>query len=70
MLAVALALLASPQSCVEVQQQCRACTTVAGRQQCSNIGIACQPVRRICRAPDKHARRAPAAGPKEHSTQR
>ncbi|MFV1917834.1 hypothetical protein VPH46_00225 [Sphingomonas sp. MJ1 (PH-R8)] len=68
MLAVVLALLASPQSCVEVQQQCRACTTVAGRQQCSNIGIACQPVRRICRAPDK--RQTPATPPKERAERR
>ncbi|RXZ35021.1 hypothetical protein EO081_05065 [Sphingomonas desiccabilis] len=70
MLAVVLALLAGPQSCIEVQQQCRACATGAGRQQCSNIGIACQPVRRICRAPDKQVRQAPAAGPKEHAERR
>jgi hypothetical protein len=70
MLAVVLALLAGPQSCTEVQQQCRACTIVAGRQQCSNIGIACQPVKRICRPGDKPGKQTPAAGPKERSGQR
>jgi hypothetical protein len=70
MLAVALAFLAGPQSCTEVQQQCRACTVAAGRQQCSNIGIACQPVKRICRASDKPGKQTPAPGPKARPGQR
>jgi hypothetical protein len=61
MLAIALALLASSQSCTEVQQQCRACKVVAGRQTCSTVGIACQPVKRICRPAGEQARQAPAS---------
>ncbi|MFZ3483318.1 hypothetical protein [Sphingomonas sp. 3-13AW] len=70
MLLVVLALLGSPQNCTEVQQQCRACTVVAGRQQCSNIGIACQPVKRICRPADKTAKQEPAKARRERPGQR
>lgn len=41
-------LLAAPGGCVEVKQQCRACTSSDGKQRCSHTGIACQPSRRIC----------------------
>ena len=42
--------LAAPQTCVDVKQQCRACTTIGGKPVCSTPGIACQPLQRICRA--------------------
>jgi phosphoribosyl 1,2-cyclic phosphodiesterase len=45
---VALALASSP-ACVDVKRECRACTTANGKQRCSNAGIACQPLKRICR---------------------
>jgi len=48
MLLMMLMLLAAPEACVDVKQQCRACTFSDGKQRCSNIGIACQPSRRIC----------------------
>ena len=48
MLLTLVILLAAPEGCVDVKQQCRACTFSAGKQRCSNIGIACQPSRRIC----------------------
>ncbi len=41
-------LLAAPEGCVDVKQQCHACTSSDSKQRCSNIGIACQPSRRIC----------------------
>ncbi|MFV0623129.1 hypothetical protein ACBY01_03830 [Sphingomonas sp. ac-8] len=65
MLALLLALAANPQHCTDVPQQCRACTVVAGRQQCSTIGIACQPTKRICRPADQPEQKsAPAPRPK------
>jgi hypothetical protein len=42
-------LLATPQTCTMIEQPCRACTTIDGKRQCSNVGIACQPKVRICR---------------------
>ena len=54
MLFIALSMLATPQSCVDVKQQCRACPT-DGKQGCSSVGIACQPIRRVCE-PDTPAR--------------
>ena len=39
--------LATPQACVAVKQQCRACTTTGGKMACSTPGIACQPFQRI-----------------------
>lgn len=42
-------LLAAPQGCIDEKQECRACTTTKGKQHCSNPGIACQPLVRICR---------------------
>ncbi|MFD1949326.1 hypothetical protein ACFSGX_00920 [Sphingomonas arantia] len=42
-------MLAAPQLCTDIKRECRACTTVAGRRTCSNIGTACQPSTRICR---------------------
>lgn len=52
MLTTFLLILSASQGCTDVRQQCRACTTERGKDQCSNIGIACQPSRRICRAKD------------------
>jgi hypothetical protein len=48
MLLTLVMLLAAPDGCVDVKQQCRACTSSDSKQGCSNIGIACQPSRRIC----------------------
>lgn len=48
MLLTLVMLLAAPEGCVDVKQQCRACTASDSKQRCSNIGIACQPTRRIC----------------------
>jgi len=42
-------LVAGAQNCSEVKQQCRTCVLSNGKQQCSNIGIACQPSLRLCR---------------------
>jgi hypothetical protein len=42
-------LLAAPQGCIDTKRECRACTTADGKQRCSNPGIACQPLTRICR---------------------
>jgi hypothetical protein len=42
-------LLAAPQECVDTRRECRACTTTDGKQRCSNPGIACQPLTRLCR---------------------
>jgi len=42
-------LLAAPQGCVDTKRECRACTMTDGKQRCSNPGIACQPLTRICR---------------------
>ncbi len=49
MLLTFLLMAATPPGCTEVKQQCRACTTRDGKPQCSTIGIACQPVVRVCR---------------------
>lgn len=46
---IILSLVAS-QACVDVKQECRACTTIGGKPVCSTPGIACQPLQRICRA--------------------
>ena len=46
---LAAALSAAP-ACKTVPQQCRACTTVAGKQVCSTPGFACQP-ERVVRSP-------------------
>jgi len=48
MLLTVAMLLAAPERCVDVKQQCRACTSSNSRQRCSNTGIACQPSSRIC----------------------
>lgn len=50
MLTTLALLFAAPQSCADIREQCRACTESSAKQHCSNIGIACQPVVRICRA--------------------
>jgi hypothetical protein len=42
-------LLAAPQGCIDTRRECRACTTTDGKQRCSNPGIACQPLTRLCR---------------------
>lgn len=42
-------LLTAPQGCTDTKRECRACTTTDGKQHCSNPGIACQPLTRICR---------------------
>jgi len=42
-------LLAAPQGCIDTKRECRACTITDGKQRCSNPGIACQPLTRICR---------------------
>ncbi len=31
------------------QKACRVCTVVDGKQRCSNVGIGCQLVKRVCR---------------------
>jgi hypothetical protein len=54
MLLLVFALLSTPQPCVEIKQQCRACPTDS-KLGCSSVGIACQPTRRLCQ---------PAAAPK------
>jgi len=61
MLTLLLVLVAPSQGCTEVKQQCRACTVVAGRQQCSTIGIACQPVVRVCQSGRERGDRNKAA---------
>ncbi|MCC2975783.1 hypothetical protein LK533_03715 [Sphingomonas sp. PL-96] len=70
MLAIVVALLAGSQSCTEVPQQCRACKVVARRQTCSTVGIACQPVKRICRPADKPVAQTPASAAKARLEQR
>lgn len=52
MLTTFLLILSASQNCTNVKQQCRACTTVGGKERCSNIAIACQPSLRICRSKD------------------
>lgn len=52
MLTTFLLILSASQGCTDVKQQCRACTKASGKEQCSNIGIACQPALRICRPKD------------------
>ncbi len=52
MLTTFLLFLSASQGCTDVKQQCRACTKVSGKEQCSSIGIACQPSLRICRPKD------------------
>jgi hypothetical protein len=42
-------LLAAPPGCIDTKRECRACTITDGKQRCSNPGIACQPLARICR---------------------
>jgi hypothetical protein len=49
-------MLAAPQGCTEVKQQCRACASSDGKQRCSNIGIACQPSLRVCRPKEDRMR--------------
>lgn len=61
MLMIVALMLAAPQNCTVVKQQCRACTSSNGKQLCSNIGIACQPSIRICRPKDT---KTPSNGPK------
>jgi hypothetical protein len=70
MLFLTLALVSASPTCTDIRQQCRACPT-DGKHGCSSVGIACQPVRRVCAAaaPAKarpHADRAgaAAAGPR------
>lgn len=48
MLFLTLALMATPSTCTEIKQQCRACPTEGSVKGCSTVGIACQPTRRIC----------------------
>ena len=48
MLFLTLALLATPPACTETKQQCRACPTAGSLKGCSSVGIACQPVQRVC----------------------
>ena len=36
-------LLASKPDCTEATDQCRTCRITAGKAECSNIGVACQP---------------------------
>ncbi len=52
MLATLALLLVSPQRCTDIKRECRACTAASGKQRCSNIGIACQPVARLCHPKD------------------
>ena len=47
MLLLALALLSTSQRCVEIKQQCRACPA-DDKHGCSSVGVACQPIRRVC----------------------
>ena len=54
-------LFAASQACTDVRQQCRACTVRVGKQICSNIGIACQPLVRVCRPESAAATSNPAA---------
>jgi hypothetical protein len=61
MLTVVALMVAAPQACTTVHQQCRACTTIDGKHLCSNIGIACQPSLRICTPKDGGR---PQGGPK------
>ncbi|MES3152594.1 hypothetical protein [Sphingomonas faeni] len=49
MLFLTLALLASPPACTDTKQQCRACPTAGSLKGCSSVGIACQPIHRVCR---------------------
>lgn len=53
MLVMMALMLASPQGCTDVKRECRACMAADGQRRCSNIGIACQPVVRICRGKDR-----------------
>ncbi|MGU3390882.1 hypothetical protein [Sphingomonas sp. M1A8_2b] len=48
MLFLTLALLASPPACTGTKQQCRACPTAGSPKGCSLVGIACQPIQRVC----------------------
>ena len=48
-------LLTAPQGCIDTKRECRACTTTDGKQRCSNAGIACQPLTRICRPKNETA---------------
>lgn len=52
LLTMALA-LATATSCTDVKRVCRACPSGGNVAQCSNIGIACQPSIRICRAKNR-----------------
>ncbi len=49
MILLTLALLGTTPSCTDTRQICRACWMVNGKQACSTPGIACQPLRRVCR---------------------
>jgi hypothetical protein len=51
-IALLLAAPATPlaPACREVRQACRACPT-SRYERCSTVGIACQPVRRVCSKP-------------------
>lgn len=49
MLISVLAILASSPTCTDVPHQCRACKIDGTVKRCSNIGIACQPVVRVCK---------------------
>lgn len=71
MLLLALALVSTSQGCVEIKQQCRACPT-DDKRGCSSVGIACQPIRRVCepvtpaKAETRADRRTAAATPAPH----
>jgi len=55
MLLAMVIMMSAPDACTDVRQQCRTCTTVRGRRICSGVGIACQPLIRICRPRDGSA---------------